>query len=114
MDKLVSHSSHLFPGNLRMSLPHGKGILLGGFTDNLKGSDHCINRFLVFGKLILGHSGNEFRDILRCFLNIGQIVAEFSCSSHRLTTSLRICSPIKGLSVFFMTKSTLTPNRSDK
>jgi hypothetical protein len=47
MDEFVSHSSHLFPGNLRMSLLHGERHFLGRFADYLKRSDHCINRFLV-------------------------------------------------------------------
>jgi hypothetical protein len=56
MDEFVSHSSHLFPGNFRMSLPHGEWNFFCGFANNLKGPDHCINRFLVLSELVSGHS----------------------------------------------------------
>jgi hypothetical protein len=56
MNEFISHSRHLFPGNLWMSLPHGERDFLGSFADNLKGSNHCIDRFLVLSELVPGYS----------------------------------------------------------
>ena len=53
MNELVSHPSHLFPLDLRMSLRYRRWNLLGRFTDNLERSDHGIDGFLILRKL--GH-----------------------------------------------------------
>lgn len=97
-----------------MPLTHSRRDLFRRFTDDLERSDHRIKRLLVLRELCPGHVRDELGDKSCSVLDVGEAIEKFASARHKPTTSLRIRRPISGLSVPFMTRSTLTPKRLDK
>src|SRR5688572_1096722 len=112
MGQLVSHSSDFPPLDFGIRFAYFLGDLTGGLTDDFKGTDHRIHCLVIIAKIIIVHAIYKRKRLFCVLQHIAQIV--FVLTLHTGTASRRMFFPMAGLSESFITKSTLTPSKSDK
>jgi hypothetical protein len=71
MDEFISSARHHFLRDLRILIFSFQRDMLCCFTDNLKVSNYCINRFAIFRKLLKSES---FNIVFYLFYGISDIV----------------------------------------
>src|SRR6266545_4170715 len=114
MSQLVSHPRDLAPGNVLPESSHFERNLLRCFSHDLKGTNDCENRFVVGGELVEAHPFHEPLRLQHGIQHVSQIVLVRSLAFHIDTTSLKTLSPTCGFNASSMTRSTLTPRRSER
>ena len=95
VNKPVSHTSHLSPGDLGMSPAQIIGNEPGGFANDLKLPHDSARGFIISKKIVECHTVNEGLDALHGLKNIfrvGSIVSHIHIAVISLNTSSRISS----------------------
>ena len=110
--QFVSHAGNLTPGNVWVIFLNAFRNLAGCFSNDFKSANDCVNGFIVYFKLILVHAFYKRKRLFGVFQHVTQIIVVDTF--HTGMASFKMTFPIAGLSESFITKSTLTPNSSDK
>lgn len=105
VNQIITHPSHLSPGDLLVSLPHLLQDSICRLSNNLQGTNDRKHGLVI---------GDKLTKLLKSVKYILQKVSIDAFWTHTRTTSSKMTCPRRGLRVSRITRSTGTPSRSER